>query len=91
MAKKTTPWLKLVNKVYKTNKKTNKNYKFGDALKDAKKVYNGGNALLGSAEETPSTGSGSGSSENTNLLGFKLGGRSRKNKKNNRTHKNKKV
>ena len=32
-------WTKLVSATFKKNRKTNKNYKFKDALMDAKKVY----------------------------------------------------
>jgi hypothetical protein len=32
-------WTSLVKKVFNKNRKTNKAYKFGDALKDAKKIY----------------------------------------------------
>ena len=32
-------WTKLVTATFKKNRKTNKNYKFKDALMDAKKVY----------------------------------------------------
>lgn len=32
-------WAKLVSKVYKDKKKTNKNYKLKNAMKDAKKIY----------------------------------------------------
>lgn len=34
-----TEWTKLVSQVFKQNRATNKNYKFKDALVDAKKVY----------------------------------------------------
>jgi len=32
-------WAKFVTKFYKDKKKTNKNYKFKNAMKDAKKLY----------------------------------------------------
>jgi hypothetical protein len=32
-------WAKFVTKFYKDKKKTNKNYKFKNAMKDAKKFY----------------------------------------------------
>ena len=35
-------WTKFATKFYKNKKRTNKNYKFSDALKEAAEVYNGG-------------------------------------------------
>jgi hypothetical protein len=36
-----TEWTKLVSSVFKKNRSTNKNYKFKNALMDAKKLYKG--------------------------------------------------
>lgn len=38
-SKKSTPWLAHVKAVYKEGLKKNKDYKFSQALKDAKKTY----------------------------------------------------
>jgi hypothetical protein len=35
-------WAKLVKKVYNANKKTRKDYKLADAMRDAKKIYKKG-------------------------------------------------
>ena len=39
MAKPMTSWQKLVKDTYAAGRKKNSNYKFSDALKDAKKKY----------------------------------------------------
>lgn len=46
-------WLDTVKKTFKDGRKRNASYKFKDALKDAKKVYNkGADAVVGVAKKT---------------------------------------
>jgi len=44
-----TAWTKLVTETFKKNRKTNKNYKFKDALIDAKKLYKKTTRSVGTA------------------------------------------
>jgi hypothetical protein len=44
-----TAWTKLVTETFKKNRKTNKNYKFKDALVDAKKLYRSSSRSMGTA------------------------------------------
>jgi hypothetical protein len=43
---KSTPWLAHVKKTFKMGKMKNKNYKLGQAMKDAKKTYKKGGKLV---------------------------------------------
>jgi hypothetical protein len=42
---KSTPWLAHVKNTYKLGKSKNKNYKLGQAMKDAKKTYKKGGKI----------------------------------------------
>ena len=42
MPKKQTKWMIHLNKFYRQQLKKNPNYKYSQAMKDAKKTYNGG-------------------------------------------------
>ena len=44
---KSTPWLAHVKNTYKLGKSKNKNYKLGQAMKDAKKTYKKGGKIDG--------------------------------------------
>ena len=49
-------WLNIVKKTFKDGRKKSASYKFKDALKDAKKVYNkGANVVVGVARKTRKT------------------------------------